>query len=154
MNIGRTLEWYVAEWFRLTYSIAHLVPVRHGVELAELPLPGDLDVVAFLDESVVVVECKSSSEVDEGQVIRFLQRVQAFRPTLAILLIDTSGPFSQERIMTCNAALATVGYGPLTGNRGLYRGAMNIYIINVEHSIEISLRDVLSFHQIRINSQP
>jgi len=153
-NIGKALEWYVAEWFRVTYSVSRLVLVRHGVELAELLIPGDLDIVAFLDnDQIVMVECKSSSEVDEGQVVRFLQRVQAFRPTLVVLLIDTSRPFSQERIMTCNAALATLGYTPLMGSRGLYRGAMNIYIVNVEHSIEISLRDVLNFHQARIGFQ-
>jgi len=151
-NIGRTLEWYVAEWFRLTYSISHLVQVRHGVELAELPLPGDLDTVAFLEENMVVmVECKSSGEVDEGHVMRFLQRVQAFHPTLAILLIDISTSFSQERVATFNAALTMLGYTSLFGSRGFYRGAMNRYVVNVEHSIEISLRDVLQFHQYQKN---
>ena len=154
LNIGRTLEWYVAEWFRLTYSISHLVSVRHGVELAELPLPGDLDVVAFLDEDLVImVECKSSGEVDEGHVVRFLQRVQSFCPTLAILLIDIPISFSQERVAVFNTALATLGYTPLTGSRGFYRTAMNVYIVNVQHSIEISLRDVLSFHQVRRSAQ-
>ena len=153
LNIGRTLEWYVAEWFRLTYSISHLVSVRHGVELAELPLPGDLDVVACLDnDQIVMVECKSSSEVDEGQVMRFLQRVQAFHPTFAVLLIDTPTSFSQERISVFNKALGTLGLAPLVGKRGFYRGVMNIYIVNVEHSIEISLRDVLSYYQWRVNT--
>ena len=155
LNIGRTLEWYVAEWFRLTYSIAHVVHVRHGVELAELPLPGDLDVVACLDnDQIVMVECKSSSEVDEGQVMRFVQRVQAFHPILAILLIDTPSTFSQERILTYNNAFAAFGYAPLTGNRGFYRGTMNMYIVNVEHSIAISLIDVLRFHLWRISLLP
>ena len=153
LNIGRTLEWYVAEWFRLTYSISHLVSVRHGVELAELPLPGDLDVVAFLDEGLVVmVECKSSSEVDEGQFGRFLQRVQAFHPALAVLLIDTATSFSQERISVFNKALRTLRLAPLVGKKGFYRGIMNTYVVNVEHSIEISLRDVLSYYQWRVST--
>jgi len=153
LNIGRTFEWYVAEWFRLTYSITHLVPVRHGVELAELPLQGDLDVVAFLDDGLVImVECKSSSEVNEGHFSRFLQRVQAFHPTLAILLIDTPISFSQERLSVFNTALDTLDYAPLHGSRGFYRGTMNVYVVNVEHSIEISLLDVLRFHQWRVQS--
>ena len=78
-NIGRTLEWYVAEWFRLTLSISRLAEVHHGVQLAELPLPGDLDVVALLNDGLLVmVECKSSSEVDEAHCMHFLRRVQAF----------------------------------------------------------------------------
>jgi len=150
LNIGRTLEWYVAEWFRLTYSVTHLVAVRHGVELAELPLQGDLDVVAFLDDGLVVmVECKSSSDVNEGHFLRFVQRVQAFHPTLAILLVDTQTAFSQERLTVFNAALRTLGYALLKGGRGFYWGVMNMYVVNVEHSIEISLLDVLRFHSRR-----
>ncbi len=147
-NIGRTLEWYVAEWFRLTYSIEHLVPVRHGVYLAELPIPGDLDVVACLDEErIVMVECKSGTDADAGHFLRFLLRVQAFRPTLAILLMDIQGPFSPERIATFNTALQTLAYPPLRGERGFYRGPMNVYFVNVEYSIATSLNDVLTFHR-------
>jgi len=153
LNIGKTLEWYVAEWFRLTYTISHLVPVRHGVHLAELPLPGDLDVVACLDENrIVMVECKSSNDVDEAHCLRFLQRVEAFHPTLAILLIDTAAPFSAERIATFNATFRALGYPLLRGARGFYRGALDVYIVNVEHSIEISLRDVLQFHQLHTST--
>lgn len=53
-NIGKTLEWYVAEWFRLTMSTSRLAQVRHGVHLAELSIPGDLDVVAFLNAGLLV----------------------------------------------------------------------------------------------------
>lgn len=74
--------------------------------------------------------------------MRFVQRVHAFHPTLAILLIDTPSSFSQERILTYNTALAVLGYAPLTGNRGFYRGTMSMYIVNVEHDIAISLTDV------------
>lgn len=146
-NIGRTVEWYVAEWFRFTYSHTHLVAVRHGVEVAELPIPGDLDVVAFLDEGVIVlIECKSSSDVDEAHFSRFLQRTQTFRPTLAILLIDTQAPFAHARLAAFNAALHAHGYGSLHGTRGMYRGAMNSYVVNVEHSIALSLRDIMNLH--------
>ena len=149
-NIGRTLEWYVAQWFRVNASSTSLASVRHGVQLAELPLPGDLDVVACLDEHVLVmVECKSSSAVDEAHCLRFLQRVQAFHPAYAILLIDTSAPFSPERLAAFNNALHTLDFSPLIGNRGFYRGAMNIYIVNMEHSIETSLNDVTKYHQWR-----
>ncbi|HCI78620.1 MAG TPA: hypothetical protein DHW02_02900, partial [Ktedonobacter sp.] len=77
-------------------------------------LPGDLDVVAFLDGGIIVmVECKSSSDVDEAHFSRFLQRTQTFRPTLAILLIDTQAPFAHARLAAFNAALHAHGYGSL-----------------------------------------
>ena len=151
-NIGRTLEWYAAEWFRLTYSIDAVVPVRHGVEVSGLPLAGDLDVVAFLDELVILVECKSYSEVEQAHFSRFLQRVHAFHPTLAIMLIDTLSPFAHERLALFNAALQSLGYAPLRGSRGFYWGALNSYVVNVERSIETSLLDVLRFHQWPVQS--
>lgn len=143
-NIGRTLEWYVAQWFRLTYSLSRLVPVYHGVHVAESPLPGDLDVVAILgDHLLTVVECKSASDVDEAHFSLFLQRVQALRPDIAILLIDTPASFPPERIAAFNAALHHLGLPSLTGKRGFYKGIYKIYIVNVEHSIATSLNDVL-----------
>lgn len=143
-NIGRTLEWYVAEWFRLTYSLSRLVSVYHGVQLAELPLPGDLDVVAILgDQLLTVVECKSASDVDEAHFSLFLQRVQALHPDIAILLIDTPAPFPPERIAAFNAALRHLGHTSLIGSRGFYRGVYGIHVVNVEHSIATSLNDVL-----------
>lgn len=151
-NIGRTLEWYVAEWFRLTYSINTVVPVRHGVDVAGLPLAGDLDVVAFLDDVVVLIECKSYTDVEQGHFSRFLQRVHAFHSTLAIMLIDTPSPFAHERLALFNAALQSLGHAPLRGSRGFYWGALNSYVVNVEHSIETSLLDVLRFHQWRAQS--
>jgi hypothetical protein len=152
-NIGRTLEWYVAEWFRLTCSITRLVQVRHGVQLAELPLPGDLDVVALLENDLlVVIECKSRSDVDQAHFSFFLQRVEALHPDIAILLIDTPTPFSLERINTFNAALGHLGRTSLIGNRGFYRGAKGIYVVNVEHNIATSLQDVLRYHHRRMQS--
>lgn len=152
-NIGRTLEWYVAEWFRLTCSITRLVSVRHGVQFAEMPLPGDLDVVAILENDLlVVVECKSSNNVDQAHFSLFLQRVKALHPDIAILLIDTSAPFSPERIRAFNAALGHLGQTALIGNGGFYLGTQGIYVVTVEHSIATSLQDVLRYHHWRMQS--
>src|SRR5690348_11963901 len=54
-NIGTTLEWYVAEWFRRELQAA----ARHGVILEDAPEGGDLDVIAFFNETCVFVECKT-----------------------------------------------------------------------------------------------
>lgn len=78
-------------------------------------------------------------------VFRFLQRVQAFRPIFATMLIDTSVPFPHERLVVFNAVLRTLGYAPLVGKRGFYRGAMDVYVVTVERSIEISLSDILKY---------
>ena len=149
-DIGRTLEWAVAEWFRLTYSHPTLLQVRHGVEFADMPVPGDLDVVALFDEGMVVVECKSSSsDVDRHHVSLFLQRVLALHPVLAILLIDTAAPFDPARLDACHQALHELGLPPLAGSNGLYWSGATLYITNVPYALDIALRDVLQFHAKR-----
>lgn len=92
-----------------------------------------------------MVECKSSSDVDKAHFSLFLQRVQSFHPDIALLLIDTSTPFSRMRINAFNGALYHLGYAPLAGSGGFYRGPMNISIINVGIGITTSLIDVLTY---------
>lgn len=78
-DIGHTLEWYVAEWFRRYLK----VPARHGVSLQELRYGGDLDVVAFVNDLRVIVECKATGRPDrfsKSKAQQFLQRVQDFNP--------------------------------------------------------------------------
>lgn len=89
------------------------------------------------------------SDVDEAHFALFLQRVHVFHPDIAILLSDTPMSFPFERITVFNAALSRLRQPPLAGNRGFYRGAKGIYVVNIEHSIAISLQDVLRYYQWR-----
>ena len=97
-DIGKTLEWYVAEWFYL-----HLqAPARYGVKLKGMPKGGDLDVVAFVGEKPICIECKSRriENIDDEELHLFLQRAAHFRPAIALLLVDTDGSIDtlSERI--------------------------------------------------------
>jgi len=99
-DLGHTLEWWCAEWIRRAFAKPFgQVPVRHGVTLAELVRDGDFDVVAFLGETLLFVECKSSSlSIDPATLNLFTWRTVQLKPDLAVLLIDATALHSQKSL--------------------------------------------------------
>lgn len=88
-NLGPSLEHYVAQ-----LCIRELRGAAEwGVTLEELPRAGgDYDVLAWLDPSLVYIECKSGrpGSIEESEVREFFQRTVELSPDLAIFLVDTS----------------------------------------------------------------
>jgi hypothetical protein len=143
-NLGPTLEWYVAEWFRSWLQ----VPARHGVAVKGAADGGDLDVVAFVDSIRVMIECKSGSpaQVTETDLRLFLRRAADFNPEIAVLLIDT-----ESRIDVLVEMLNRIRSGgdPITAqdeHKSLYWGARHVYVINTRVSIADSLSAVLRLY--------
>jgi hypothetical protein len=159
-NLGPTLEWYVARYYRWELE----VPARHGVYIAEVP-SGDLDVVAFVGDVEVYVECKSGvpAHIGEDQLRHFLQRAWGFNPKIALLLLDTTSPIPDHLIQRLNdiyydldmqegrlgdgTGLHTPGAAPHLESQprygsNLFWGARNIYATNVRKSIIDSLMRV------------
>ncbi|WP_052890192.1 hypothetical protein [Thermogemmatispora carboxidivorans] len=145
-NLGHTLEWLVAEWLRL-YCVEHydrLVPVRHGVSLASPAIPGDLDVLAFLDEGPLLIECKSRSKaIEEGHFMRFVARVHLLRPFASIFLVDIENPLPQQRLSQYARALQQRGSAPPHGSGGFYFTTERIYLVNTSLSFAQRLQEVL-----------
>lgn len=86
-NFGPTLEWYVAQ---LCQRELH-GSAAWAVTLSGLPSGGDFDTLAWLDPLLVYIEAKSAhpEQIDERELLNFLQRATELAPDLAILLIDT-----------------------------------------------------------------
>ena len=167
-NIGPTLEWYVAEWFRTQLQ----VPARHGVQLEEVAQWGDLDVVAFVNDVRVMVECKSAKpdDIPEVQLRHFLQRAATFNPEVAVLLIDTESSIARpieilndiyldlawkdarldNPSLSENAQIAAPKIELELGSNGLYWGARNIYVTNVRRNIDASISAALRLYHARI----
>jgi len=146
-DIGHTLEWYVAEWFRHKYHAL----ARHGVEIKELTAGGDLDVVALKDGKRILVECKSSSQIPEQKLRLFLQRSADFQPNLALLLIDTESPKSVEVRTQILCHLLNEPYDPTRKQlhgKTVFRWipTHNIYVANTGAGIDATLGAVLRFH--------
>jgi hypothetical protein len=154
-DIGRTLEWYVAEWFRKDYKAL----ACHGVETQELPIPGDLDVIALKDGMCMLVECKSSSQIAVQKLHNLLERSIAFHPDMTLLLIDTENAESVEHRTRQLCQLLDCPYEER--NRQLcgktvfrWIAAQNFYIANTGAGIAATLAAVLRFHgaMLRVRS--
>ncbi|SRR5579884_1615796 len=126
-DIGHTLEWWCAEWLRRTFAFPFgQVPVRHGVTLtgwAREGDPGDLDVVAFLGKSLLLLECKTSLlAVDPPTRHLFFWRVVHLEPDLAVWLIDTPADQVEQYLAKVQRRIKRWQFTPVDGkeSRGVY----------------------------------
>lgn len=147
-NIGPTLEWYVAEWFRSWLE----VPARHGVAIKDVADGGDLDVIAFVDGIRVMVECKSGSpaKITETDIRLFLRRADEFNPEMAILLIDTDGRIDPVIDMANRLIAGGDLFTPQDKHHSLYWGARHIYIMNTRSGIPDALSAALRLYYSKI----
>ena len=147
-NIGPTLEWYVAEWFRDWLQ----VPARHGVAIKDVADGGDMDVVAFVDGIRVMVECKSGSpsQISETDMKWFLRRAAEFNPEIAVLLIDTESRIDQQVEMLNRLRSGGDPLTPQDEKHTLYWGARHIYITTTRASIGDALSAVLRLYYAKI----
>lgn len=166
-NLGSTLEWYVAQWFRTELD----VPARHGVTIEGVE--GDLDVVAFVEGIRVFVECKvgKPSNVEQAELRHFLQRAYEFNPEIAVFLVDTTSAI-EERIITplndiyhevarqdgcLDDASLPVGILRIEAQprygKGIYWGARHIYVVNTAQGIDGALDTVLRHYHARARHQ-
>ncbi len=143
-DIGHTLEWYVAEWFRFTQSHTHLIRACHGVIFHRSLGLGDIDVAALLDLWTITVECKSSSHVSDQELSLFLQRAHLLQPAIAILLIDSTTATLEELIRRLNRLAEPLQkqFPPLPSLQGVW-GTPSLYVTSVNHSLDTSLTSVL-----------
>jgi hypothetical protein len=174
-DIGATVEWYVAEWFR--YELE--APARHGVYLEEIRNGGDLDVVAFVETMRIWVECKTvpPASISKADLGRFLQRNYYFNPEIALLLVDTEDSVQPvvdglnnilrdmhtklvhliDPALPENAAIEVPKVLPQQELpdqqrrfRGLYWGPRNVYVANVQREIGDTLDAVLRLYHSQI----
>jgi hypothetical protein len=155
-DIGHSLEWYTAEWFRRTCSIHHLIPVRHGVTCYRGFESGDLDVVALLDHTTITVECKSAPHISTQELSSFLQRAKIFWPAIAILLIDTPNLSLDGLVNRLNALLSVQAPSSLVqavpSAPGIYWGAQHLCVTSVPESLDASLTNLLQVIESRWQS--
>lgn len=148
LDLGRTLEWYVAEWFRQEYEAC----ACHSVEIQEMTIRGDADVLALKEDRLILVECKSSSDISEQKLRNMLQRIIDIRPDMTLLLIDTESPASVEhRTRQCCTLL---DYPYVEGNRQVYGSlairwisSHRLYVANTGAGIRATLAAVLRLHE-------
>ena len=86
-NLGSTMEWLVQAHLRNRYQALTRRCVHFSAwEALKL---NDLDILAFIDDLIVIAECKSGTDAKTDQVARFVQRAQRFPADIAIFMVDT-----------------------------------------------------------------
>lgn len=142
-GIGKTLEWYVAEWFRLTLQAA----ARHSVHIPEIADGGDLDVIAFLNGQKIFVECKSGNpaNISESHLKLFLCRAADFNPAIALLLLDTENKIDKQ-IEMLKKVYAESDLIQSQSFRLERWDAGCVHVRNTHKSIANALRSVLRSH--------
>jgi hypothetical protein len=148
IDIGHTLEWYVAEWFRNEYHAL----ARYGVETKELAGEGDLDVVAFKNGVCTMVECKSTSKVGAKELCHFLRRCTKFPAQMSVLLMDTEHKEAVEmRTKQLRTLLELPAGAALKKPHGktmfYWLPGYNIYITNTGAGIATTLEEIMRFHE-------
>lgn len=147
-NIGTSLEWYIAEWFRTWLQ----VPARHGVTIKGVADGGDLDVVAFVDGIRVMIECKSGSptQIGETDVRLFFERAADFNPEIAVLLIDTESRIDQQIDLFNRLRPGGDPLKPQDAAKTLYWGARHIYVTTTRNGIGEALSAILRLYYSKI----
>lgn len=156
-NMGPSLEHYVAQ-----LCVRELRgSAEWGVTLERLPRAGgDYDVLAWLDPSLLYVECKSGlpSNIDESQIREFLQRSVELAPDLAILLVDTQDDLAGVVDGLINPILrGALGHkketGPILPQTEYPRvsfGFRRFYVTNCNPSILVQLQRCLQHYYAHV----
>jgi hypothetical protein len=157
-NLGPSLEHYVAEICMRELKGA----AEWGVTLEGLPRSGgDYDVLAWLDPSLLYVECKSGrlENITESQIREFLQRSVELAPDLAVLLVDAGDNPSNLVVNTVNRVLHEAlrindpSHQPIrlqSDYPGVYFGFHRIYVTNSKPWILTQLRRCLQHYYAHV----
>lgn len=87
VDLGPTLEWFLAEIFRSEF----FCPALYGLRCKGTRFGGDFDVVSVLESRLVYMEVKSSppKNIEGGEVREFIARLTEIKPHVAFFFVDT-----------------------------------------------------------------
>ncbi|MDH7500068.1 MAG: hypothetical protein QHH30_06735, partial [candidate division NC10 bacterium] len=112
-NFGGTLEWFLAQVMEREFAC----PAIYGVKFDHLSAGGDYDVLSWVERNLLYLEVKSSppKHIEAPEVRSFLERIEALRPNLSILLVDTELRMKDKMVKLFEEQLAGAG-GKVAGS--------------------------------------
>jgi hypothetical protein len=158
------LEWYVADLCERDLQGS----AAWSVQLEGLTVGGDYDVLAWLDPTLVYIECKSASpdQVPVEDFRQFRRRDQALAPELSIMLIDTTDDLTAllDRIteglreeVRLSSGIAQQDWRPerpfihpVPAYPGVNWGFRHLYMVNTAGSITTRLRRCLQHYHAEV----
>jgi len=103
-NFGGTLEWFVAQVMEREFASSSI----WGVRFDHLAVGGDYDVLSWVERNLLYLEVKSSppKHIEGIEIGAFLNRIEALKPNLAILLVDTELRMKDKLVVLFREQLA------------------------------------------------
>jgi hypothetical protein len=143
-SFGGTLEWYLARELRRTLGLDVAAGVRSGAP----GVGGDLDLVAAAEGRLVYLELKSSppKHVDPAELAAFLRRIDAVRPHLSVLVVDTALRLGDKVVPELARELALRGreVEPRRARREIWAFGPHLYAVNARQDLVENVRVAVS----------
>ncbi len=147
MSFGETLEWFVAEIFRVEFMTEAIWGIRFKRPL----VGGDYDLIAKVDGSILYMEIKSSppKQIYQNEISAFFDRVYDLSAEISIFFMDTELRMKDKIVPMFEEELKkryTESLKILRIEKELFHLWDRIFIINAKDSIVANIEKVLSWY--------
>ncbi len=144
-SFGETLEWFVAEIFKVEFAAEAI----WGIRFKRPRVGGDYDLIAKVDGSILYMEIKSSppKQIYQKEISTFLDRVSDLSPEISIFFTDTELRMKDKIVPMFDEELKKRHNSPLKVTRiekELFQIWDRMFIINAKDSIAANIEKVLS----------
>jgi hypothetical protein len=146
-SFGETLEWFVAEIFKVEFAAEAI----WGIRFKRPRVGGDYDLIAKVDGSILHMEIKSSppKQIYQKEISAFLDRVFDLSPEISIFFTDTELRMKDKIVPMFDEELKKKHNSPLKVTRiekELFQIWDKMFIINAKDSIAANIEKVLSWY--------
>jgi hypothetical protein len=146
-SFGETLEWFVAEIFKVEFAAEAI----WGIRFKRPRVGGDYDLIAKVDGSILHMEIKSSppKQIYQKEISAFLDRVFDLSPEISIFFTDTELRMKDKIVPMFDEELKKKYNSPLKVTRiekELFQIWDKMFIINAKDSIAANIEKVLSWY--------
>lgn len=146
-SFGETLEWFVAEIFKVEFAAEAI----WGIRFRRPRVGGDYDLIAKVDGAILYIEIKSSppKQIYQKEISAFFDRVSDLSPEISIFFVDTELRMKDKIVPMFDEELKKRHFNPPTVIRiekELFQIWDRIFIINAKDSIAANIEKVLSLY--------
>jgi hypothetical protein len=146
-SFGETLEWFVAEIFKVEFAAEAI----WGIRFKRPSVGGDYDLIAKVDGTILYMEIKSSppKQIYQQEISAFFDRVSDLSPEMSIFFVDTELRMKDKIVLMFEEELKKRHVNPpkvIRIEKELFQILDRIFIINAKDSIVSNIEKVLSLY--------
>jgi hypothetical protein len=146
-SFGETLEWFVAEIFKIEFAADAI----WGIRFKRPNVGGDYDLIAKVDGSILYMEIKSSppKQIYQKEISSFFDRISDLSPEISVFFVDTELRMKDKIVLMFEEELKMKHVNPpklIRMEKELFQILDKIFIINAKDSIVTNIEKVLSWY--------